>query len=151
MRNAGPYFFMLRLAGNRSSVSTPRTLAKMYSSPSGTRRCPVSNFASDSLLMSQPKSWSFADRLCCVQPLRSRILRTCRPIKFNGGEARFMRGTVTRAALEKCSLQVTKNKRACIIPGRCSNRLRGTWTRISVEEFGLWAFNHYTLAQVKPL
>lgn len=107
MRNADPYFLMLRLGGNKSSVCTPRTLAKMYSSPSGTRRCSVSNLASDSRLMSQPKSWSFADRSCCVQPFRSRISRTRRPIKFNGGEACLMKETVTKPPLEDCSIQVT--------------------------------------------
>jgi hypothetical protein len=110
MRNADPYFLMLRLGGNKSSVCTPRTLAKMYSSPSGTRRCSVSNLASDSRLMSQPKSWSFADRSCCVQPFRSRILRTCRPIKFNGGQACLMKGTVTKPPPGNCSIQVTTKR-----------------------------------------
>ncbi len=107
MRKAGPNFFMLRLGGNKSSVRAPRTFAKMYNSPSGTRRCSVSSLASDSRLTSHPNSWSFADKSYCVQPLRSRSFRTWRPIKFNGNEACLMWRTVTKLPGRQCSTQVT--------------------------------------------
>ncbi len=110
MRNAGPNFLMFKFGWNNSSVRTSKTFAKMYNSPSGTRRCSVSSLASDSLLMSQPNSCSFADKSYCVQPLRSRILRTCRPIKFSGIEACLMRNTVPKQSLKKCSIQVTINR-----------------------------------------
>ena len=110
MRNAGPYFLMFRLGANNSSVRTPKTFAKMYNSPSGTRRCSVSSLASDSLLMSQPKSWSFADKSYLVQPFRSRTLRTCRPIRFRGGDACLMPDTVPKRPFKKCSIQVTTKR-----------------------------------------
>jgi hypothetical protein len=76
IRKAGPNFFIFTFDGNNSSVRTSRTFAKARSSPSGTLRCCVSNFASDSLLTSHPKSCNFAERSYCVHPFRSRSLRT---------------------------------------------------------------------------
>ena len=84
IRKAGPNFFMLTFAGNSSSTRAPKTFAKTKSSPSGTRRCWVSNLAKDSLLTSQPEIWSFPARSDCVHPLRSRNFRTCAPTRFSG-------------------------------------------------------------------
>ena len=94
IRKAGPNFLMLTLEGKSASVVVPKTFAKIKSSPSGTRRCRVSSFASDSRLTSQPKTCNFADKSSCVQPLRSRSSRTCVPIRFSGNEAFSMLATV---------------------------------------------------------
>jgi len=95
IRKAGPNFLMFTLDGKSASVVVPKTFAKINSSPSGTRRCRVSSFASDSRLTSQPKTCNFADKSSCVQPLRSRNSRTCVPIRFSGNEAFLMLATVT--------------------------------------------------------
>jgi hypothetical protein len=94
IRNAGPNFLMLMLGTKSASVVVPKTLAKIKSSPSGTRRCCVSSFASDSRLTSQPKTCNFVDKSSCVQPLRSRNSRTRIPIKFSGNETFLMLATV---------------------------------------------------------
>ena len=94
IRKAGPNFLMFTSGGNSASVVVPKTFAKIKSSPSGTRRCRVSNFASDSRLTSQPKTCNFADKSSCVQPLRSRNSRTCGPIRLSGNEPFLMSATV---------------------------------------------------------
>jgi len=94
IRKAGPNFLMFTSAGKSASVAVPKTFAKIKSSPSGTRRCLVSSFASDSLLTSHPNTCNFADKSSCVQPLRSRISRTCVPIKFSGNETFLITPTV---------------------------------------------------------
>jgi len=90
IRKAGPNFLMFTSGGNSASVAVPKTFAKIKSSPSGTRRCLVSSFASDSRLTSHPKTCNFADNSSCVQPLRSRNSRTCGPIRFSGDETLLM-------------------------------------------------------------
>ena len=95
IRKAGPNFLMFTLEGKSASVVVPKTFAKIKSSPSGTRRCRVSSFASDSRLTSQPKTCNLADKSSCVQPLRSRNSRTRVPIRFSGNEAFLMLATVT--------------------------------------------------------
>ena len=95
IRKSGPNFLMFTSAGKRLSVFVPNTFARIKSSPSGTRRCCVSSFASDSRLTSQPKTCNRADNSSCVQPLRSRKSRTFCPIRFNGGEIFLILANVT--------------------------------------------------------
>jgi hypothetical protein len=95
IRKAGPKCLMLMLETKSASVVVPKTFAKIKSSPSGTRRCCVSNFASDSRLTSQPKTCNFVDKSSCVQPLRPRNSRTLVPIRFSGNETFLMQATVT--------------------------------------------------------
>jgi len=94
IRKDGPNFLMFTSGGNSASVAVPKTFAKIKSSPSGTRRCWVSSFASDSRLTSHPKTCNFAENSSCVQPLRSRNSRTCGPIRFSGNETFLMPATV---------------------------------------------------------
>src|SRR5215469_15491244 len=63
---------------------TPRVRERKISSQSGTRRRWSSKLANESLLISQPRSWSLAASACCDQPFLLRHFRTCGPIRFNG-------------------------------------------------------------------
>src|SRR5215831_16573868 len=62
----------------------PKVRERKSISQSGTRRRCNSKLATESRLMFQPLSWSFAARSCCDQPFLLRHFLTWGPIKFSG-------------------------------------------------------------------